>query len=536
MFPHSGRNPLLLTVMTLVHTHEGGLPDARALLYEETADIFLWRWEKVKTVEDKSVPRLKELLEKAGRAEVDLKRLLWRLAYEVHEKTGEHSEVLADINEWELEKALADLHPKKSKDWADRVIKTIKMRAGLLLEREPEVYSFPHRTFQEYFAGAHLSIQTDFAKKACSLIEKGNFWREAVLLAVGRLIYLSGDSDKPLALTGELCPSDTGDNDTAWRKIWMAGEVLIEIGINRVNDSNLGRDLSGRVKQKITDLLRKGRLKPKERVDAGNVLGRLGDPRFKPDLFYLPDGKDLGFVKIPAGSFLMGTEKKDADKLIAEGLPDVWVNLEQPQHKVVLSEYAINHYPVTVAQFRVFVQDSGYETDGRWKNGQDNHPVVYVSWNDAVAYCTWLTEKLRQKGYNWQIKLPSEAQWEKAARGTDRRIYLWGNEPDPDKANCTDTGIGETSPVGCFPKGKSPYGILDMSGNVWEWCQDRFDDGYYADSPSDNPVGSGSGSDRVNRGGSWISRVASCRAALRIRFDPSFRYNHLGFRLLREAP
>jgi len=515
-------NPLLLTVMALVHTHKGRLPDARSLLYEETVDILLWRWEQVKNTGGEALPRLQELLLEAGRADVDLKIKLWRVAFEAHGKSNpEDSDALADIQEWELTKALADLHPAKSKDWADLVIKTIKLRAGLLLEREPEVYAFPHRTFQEYLAGAHLSSQSAFAQKASALVEKGAFWREVVLLAVGRLVYLSGDSDKPLALVGELCPSTITDKESAWRKVWMAGEVLVEIGLNRVRDSNLGNDLADRVTNKLVELIQKGRLEVKERVVAGNVLGRLGDPRFNPLKQFLPDDADSGFAEIPAGPFLMGSdENKDRDAS----------KNEFPQHSVELSTYAIARYPVTVAQFRSFLEAIGERPDDLWQkyNKTDNHPVVMVTWHDAFKYCKWLTEILNKQG--WKVRLPTEAQWEKAARGTDGRIYPWGDQADPEKANYRDAGIGATSPVGCFPSGASPYGMSDMSGNVWEWCWN-----WYADYPSEDaidPAGPPHGSDRVVRGGSWLYVARGCRAADRSRDASDERYWRYGFRLV----
>ncbi|MCP4344995.1 MAG: SUMF1/EgtB/PvdO family nonheme iron enzyme [Desulfobacterales bacterium] len=518
-------NPLLLTVMALVHTHKGRLPDARALLYEETTDILLWRWEQVKTVGEKSLPRLQELLLEAERADVDLKKLLWRLAFEVHGKSESKGGELADIKEWELEKALAALHPKKSKDWAGQVIRTIKMRAGLLLEREPEVYSFPHRTFQEYLAGAHLSSQADFAKQASALVETGNFWREAVLLAVGRLVYLSGDSDKPLVLANELCPSKAEESETAWRKVWAAGEVLAEIGTNRIEDSSLGRELLQRVTERLVELLEKGRLEPKERVEAGNVLSRLGDPRFNPKMFHLPCGDDLGFVKIEAGSFIMGSDKERDRKTM---------DRELPQHEVKLSEYWIAKYPVTVAQFSAFKEDTGWQPAGEdWYryNRFENNPVVEVSWNDAVKYCEWLTEKLKQKGYDWKIQLPTEAQWERAARGDDGRIYSWGDESDAEKFNCWKTGIGTTSPAGCFTEGNSPYGLSDISGNVWEWCSDWYSK--YSSEPVTDPVGSEKGSLRVGRGGPWINPAEYCRSASRYFNSPDYRSYALGFRLSR---
>jgi len=212
------------------------------------------------------------------------------------------------------------------------------------------------------------------------------------------------------------------------------------------------------------------------RARAGDTLARLGDLRFREDVWYLPGDSMFGFIEIPAGPFTMGSALDD---------PDAY-DSEKDQHTVRLPQYFIARYLVTVAQFRAFVDDSGYTWEDKdQQQGLANHPVVYVSWYDALAYCAWLTEKLRDMAWplatclhqGWQVTLPSEAEWEKAARSTDGRLYPWGNTPDPDRANYEDTGIGTTSAVGCFPGGKSPYGVEDMSGNVWEWTRSK--DGAY---------------------------------------------------------
>ncbi len=150
---------------------------------------------------------------------------------------------------------------------------------------------------------------------------------------------------------------------------------------------------------------------------------------------------------------------------------------ELRRHKITLPRYYIARYPVTVAQFRTFADDSGYHPEHEESlRGLANHPVVNLTWYEALKYCEWLTEclrvwdgtpeplatLLRQEG--WQVTLPSEAEWEKAARGTDGRIYPWGNEPDPNGANYADTDINTTSAVGCFPSGASPYGVEDVGG------------------------------------------------------------------------
>ncbi|MBI9085626.1 MAG: SUMF1/EgtB/PvdO family nonheme iron enzyme [Desulfobacterales bacterium] len=539
-------NPLLLTVMAQVHTHMGLLPDTRARLYEEAVEILLVRWDQLKARQEKSQPRLKELLIAAGRSEVDLKTRLRRLAFEAHRAGDEAgATTLADIREYDLQQAIAGLHPEKSLDWAHQVINTLKLRAGLLLERRPGVYTFPHRTFQEYLAGSHLSIQPDFSRQASALAARGAYWREAVLLAVGRLVHVAEDLDKPLALAAELCPEDIEDTDAGWRKAWLAGDVLLEIGLNRLNDSALGRDLARRVPGRLAGLLQQGRLAPRERAAAGTSLARLGDPRFSPETWFLPVEPTLGFVKIPSGEFLMGSD--DSDKRAGKD--------EKPRHPVELPEFYMARYPVTVAQFRAFVQDSGYDVKGPWQkfSGADNHPVVAVTWHDARAYCQWLTDRLREstdtseplagllRNSGWEARLPSEAQWEKAARGGDGRIYPWGNDSDPDRANYDDTGIGGTSQVGSFPKGESLYGCLDMAGNVWEWTRslwgkDLFNPTFgYPYDPNDSMREDESADDkmrRVLRGGAFNYAVNGVRCAARDRFSPGGRSGGGGFRVV----
>jgi formylglycine-generating enzyme required for sulfatase activity len=526
--------------MALVHTHRGQLPDARALLYEETVDILLWRWEQLKASAEQETPTLRQLLLAAGRTDVDLKRKLWQLAFEAHQQgKATDGEALADVSEWQLEKRLAELHPEQSHDWARQMIETMKHRAGLILERVPEIYTFPHRTFQEYLAGAHLSTQADFAKQVSQLMKEGAFWREVVLLAVGRLVYLSGDTDKPLALAGELCPQQRRDDDSAWRNAWLAGEVLVEMGLNRVEDTNLGRDLAQRVRQRLVELMQKHRLTAVERAAAGNALARLGDPRFRTDAWFLPDEPLLGFVEIPAGEFLMGSDKKKDSQAFGD---------ELEQHKLTLPRYYIARYPVTVAQFQTFVDASNYKADhAESLQGLPNHPVVNVTWYDALAYCEWFTQQLRDwegtpeplasllKKQGWRVMLPSEAEWEKAARGIDGRIYPCGNEADANLANYGDTGIGATSAVGCFPGDASPYGCEEMSGNVWEWTRSLWEDYPYPggakerakrealEAPRDKPC--------VWRGGAFFNFVRDVRCAYRLRDLPGSRYGSLGFRV-----
>ncbi|MBM3241021.1 AAA family ATPase [Candidatus Poribacteria bacterium] len=238
------------------------------------------------------------------------------------------------------------------------------------------------------------------------------------------------------------------------------------------------------------------------------------------------DGAEM--VYIPAGEFIMGTSDEQIDALLKK-FPDwsrSWFDDEKPQRPVYLDGYWIYKYEVTVAQYRKFCNETGRQMpEAPFWGWQDNHPIVYVSWNDAIAYCDWA-----------KVQLPTEAQWEKAARGTDGRTWPWGNEWDGSKCNSWESGTQKTTPVGSYPQGVSPYGLMDMAGNVWEWCADWYDEKYYTSAPDRNPPGPSSETWRVLRGGSWFDYPVVARAAVRNRDDPGVRGNDRGFRCSSPRP
>lgn len=537
-------NPLLLTVMTLVNTHRGSLPDARVLLYEETVDMLLWHWEQIKSEGEAETPRLRQLLQEAGRNDMDLKRALWRLAFAAHDEGGANEgEALADIGELRLEKTLAELHPQKSRDWAQHMVEVLKLRAGLLLEREREVFTFPHRTFQEYLAGAQLSTQADFAKQAAQLYVDKPYWREAILMAVGRLVNVVGEMDKSLALVSELFPSHPFADEISWRRFRFASDILVEMGLHRVNESNWGRRLLADARQSLIISLRRSDIPLIDRIRASDVVGQLGDPRFRSEAWYLPDETLLGFIEIPGGNFLMGSNNEIDHEAF---------EYERPQHELFLSRFYISHFPVTIAQFRSFAEANGRPLDHNTSlRGLANYPVVNVSWYDAIAYCDWLTQRLREwqqlpeplaeliKQDGWRVTLPSEAEWEKAARGQDGRIYPWGNELDLNFLNYKNSGVNRPSAPGCFPLGVSPYGCEDMSGNVWEWTRSLWGENwsepdfrypYKPGSDCESPIAARDVR-RVWRGGAFNLKARNVRCASRNNGIPDDNYGYVGFRI-----
>jgi formylglycine-generating enzyme required for sulfatase activity len=256
-------------------------------------------------------------------------------------------------------------------------------------------------------------------------------------------------------------------------------------------------------------------------------------------ILYLPFDFEPQMIRIPAGEFLMGSTKAQATQAIKDGADKTWVEREQPQRTVELSEYSIGRYPITNLEYRAFVRDTKFKPPYGWDGDhfpveKDSHPVVNVSWEDTMAYCRWLSEK-SGKVY----RLPTEAEWEKAARSEDGRLYPWGNLFDPKRANTAETKIGDTSDVGSYSKldapnesGDSPYGCADMAGNVWEWCKDWFDEQEYKKRTEfKDPQGSQAGPYRVLRGGSFLEHLVNARCASRHLLYPSNVYYLIGFRV-----
>jgi|GEM_PF-2622599 len=263
----------------------------------------------------------------------------------------------------------------------------------------------------------------------------------------------------------------------------------------------------------------------RQKGQAGDALGLLGAPRFDKSCWENPDY----WVSIEEGEFYRGSVQG------AEGAKDN--EIDGSPHK--LAPFEITRYPTTNADYQRFAQATGQSIPNHWSGGEfphglANHPVVNVNWNDAHAYIHWLNS--RQDGYRY--KLPSEAQWERAARGKaliggkdNRRRYPWGDVFDAHKCNVQETGLGRTCAVGCFPHGASPDGVLDMAGNVWEWCADWFDENYYQlGSVEENKT---KGKYRVLRGGSFRFNARNVRCASRDDCLPNDLNDNIGFRVAR---
>jgi len=510
--------PLMTTMVVSVRWGENELPRERARLYESAVKVIL----QAQYLEEDETRQ--DLVNWGGPWEAQ-REWLALLALEM-QRGGRDGAAIQEERVREILVNCPGMNPEK----LDVFLQSVRLRGGLFEERA-ELFQFVHLTFQEFLTARLLVKMRREGLNNLTRLATEPRWREVCLLmySIARDDY-SPFADQYLDWLGTLTP-----DDRRLAGLELAAAAILEI---ERPDPNFRQKQAVRLLDAIQDVHRETR--PVTRAQAGNTLSSLGDPRFDEDAWNLPAEPLLGFVEIPAGIFKMGSN-------VGRDLKAHEV--EQPEHLVDLPTYYIARYPVTVAQFHVFVEhtknrlyDYNYRLEGIF-----NHPIVLVNWHDAQAYCQWLEKTLSEtrkapaaiqallkNGYH--IRLPTEAEWEKAARGLhsarseDARIYPWGDDFDPNRANTFEIQLGTTTPVGCFASGASTYGIMDICGNVFEWCEDWFHEKYYADSPKRNPKGPEKGDFKVVRGGSWRYHRYYARCALRSWVHPDNWREDIGFR------
>ncbi len=382
----------------------------------------------------------------------------------------------------------------------DAFLHLINERSGLLVEHGVGVYGFAHLTFQEYLAARVLTERDDALDYSLKVLPD-TWWREVILLEAG---YLSnGGSRRVSALIRAIMDADPKTEPEPHHHLLLAAECLFDVGAARVEGDLLG-EAQKRLKKQADAPFKKGdKAAVLAKITASNALARIDAKQVTARFWKLPYGEPEWII-IPAGKFLMGDGKE--------------------LHQAEIPEYRISHVPVTNAQYALFVKDTGVSAPEHWRGGEvpsglDNHPVVNVSWYEALEYCKWLGGKIQQT-----VTLPNGAEWEKAARGDkDKREYPWGNDWGELHCNSGELGLGDTVPVGLFLNGASPYGVLDMSGNVWEWTRTNHE------TKKDDLT---SKDDRVLRGGSFFGPSGNARCAYRIRLSPDFRNRYHGFRVV----
>ncbi|MBN1452132.1 MAG: SUMF1/EgtB/PvdO family nonheme iron enzyme [Anaerolineales bacterium] len=536
VFHHPGvrqiaANPLLLTILVLLQRQGDTLPERRVELYQKYVETLLKHWNLARGLDRPTCCDL-DVAETMG--------ALAPLALWMHQAHWGIGLVRREALRHKLEAIYRDRGTPDPVGAAQQFLEDVRDYEGLLVEREAGEYGFIHLIFQEYLAAVALVQQGQ--QSVASIVEAlaahldDDNWHEVSLLTIGYVGIVQLRTEAAGEALLKLIQDAPGEPGKA---PCFAGEAVLDAWPGGVTPA-----CREQVVQKLVETLRAGadaKAMPILPAASGKVLSRLGDPR--PEVMTVDE---MQFCCVPSGPFWMGYEGYQGSLHLNESLD---------------YSYWIARYPVTVAQFRAFVEASGTQLGNLDSlRGKDNEPVVYVSWYDALSFCTWLTQRWREKGWlseGWSVRLPSEAEWEKAARGgveiptepvvlgvaslmkspldlrlqenpVPQRRYPWGDQIRPNCANYKGARIGATSAVGCFPGGRSPYGVEELSGNVWEWCCTKWKAGC-ENYRGENGV---EGSDpRVLRGGAFFNYESYARCPARFKYVPDGRYSYFGFRL-----
>ena len=513
------RNPVMLTALAVVHWHEKRLPEQRADLYDS---IIIW----LSRARDRKEGRL---------APETCVKHLWELALAMQDHPEGRQVQVA--RHWAAEQIAAGwpkaLSQQQRIERAEQFLREEELDSGIVVGRGDDI-RFWHLTFQEFLAARAIAARSEQDQRAILLSSESfklyeSNWREVVLLLAGVLFKQGSAKADGLvsSIIDRVWPNGTLTDQA--RCAGLLGAVVRDlraVGFEPADPRY--RDLLNNV-MAIFDQRRNQGMDIKIAIEAAEALGQAGDPRF------VDSALEDNWVDIPAGEFLMGAQDKEPSQPNYDPELD---DDESPVHTVLLGAYRIGLYPVTVGEYAKFVESGGYDTEahwhqggfGEWKDPEDwetqqghlNRPVVGVSWLEAAAYARWAGKAL-----------PTEAQWERAARGLQDRRFPWGNQDaSPTLLNYGDSNIDCPTPVGVYPQGATPEGIQDMAGNVLEWCSDWWDKHYYSESPKEDPLGPDPGSSRVLRGGAWDYDPWGCRSSYRCSGAPTVRHGDFGFRLV----
>jgi formylglycine-generating enzyme required for sulfatase activity len=509
-------SPLLLTMVVLLHYNQKQLPDERAEVYEELVGLLLDRWEWVRSSEQARAPLI-PFGERLGLPQLrarDLRAALNQIAYAAHRTAQDGRGVIAeqliyDLLEPKFRNAISAERPDRvSKgEWTARVesfLEVLVRESGLVQPDGDKTYVLPHLTFEEYLAACHLAECEDVEQAHARWAEGGDRWREPLLLLMGCLRL---DKKHRLAeqwldtLLDETVGRDEKPPAQRQRDAVLAAACYRELGGRRYMQDRWHTRKVDALETRLRDALLPLLAKPDPaillplRVEAGEALGRLGDPRFPVDLADWRGeltgrseafGQSSGYYwcYVPNGRYQIGGWEP-----------------KQPSASIQLPPLWIARYPITVAQYAPFVAE-GYGKDAerwwmpegwKWKGKRTaptfwgysdysgaNQPVIGVTWYEATAYCSWLTEQLQDVlPKDYVVRLPTEAEWEVAAAydtQMQRRIYPWGeDELTPERAIYNESNVGRPAPVGCCPSGAAACGAMDMVGNVWEWTTSHYE-------------------------------------------------------------
>jgi len=509
-------NPVMLTALAVVHWNQKRLPEQRAYLYES---VLGWLAKARESREGRPTPER-------------CITLLQNLALEMQtHKKGRQVQV---SRQWAA-RAIAPLLRATAEDErvaaAEGILRDEELDSGIIVARGERDVRFWHLIFQEYLAGRALAGKSEIAQGE-KLLATENLhkpeWREVVLLLAG--VLHQQDIDRVDTMFKTIL--DQVDNESSLSDkalyVGLLGAILRDLSPVGYEPADVRYPEMADEVMGIFDPKKSRGIAIEVAIEAAEAIGRAGDSRFDEAT------ADDNWVTIPAGEFWMGSQKTAKSKPHYD--PDAYDD-EFPPHEVQLAPYRIGRYPVTVLEYGRFVDSGEYGNKSYWEAGgfeqwqepedwneqkaHPNRPVVGVSWYEATAYATW-------KG----VRLPSEAEWERAARGAEGRRYPWGGEDATSLlANCEDN-VGRPTPVGVYPRGASQEGVLDLAGNVWEWCADDWH-GNYEGAPRDGSAWTGAGESgaRVVRGGAWLYIAINLRSAYRNSGVPDNRLDSVGFRV-----
>ena len=560
-------SPLLLTMMAIVHA-SGRLPETRAELYHRCIEQLLIEWRK-----EQGKPDVLDQLGISGFGRDALLDLMASLGYETHtnaDRDETSRKRAADLGRDQaqaiIEKTLGDYIKGDNRDdrcetKAREIINRIARRNGLLLKHSERVYRFAHRSFQEFLAGYAL-INRPNAVQQWLQHTTDIHWHEAIQLMIGLMASSGTEIEKPLDLIAQL-------NERSGVERALAGELLHLVGQGRVERYNRSLRSVGSAERTVWEDTLGSLINLIEttdpahapvavRIRGARALADLGDPRFPvtieqwqtastalADLSPTPD--PLSYWRyVPGGTYQIGGwEDEEGEKLESADidLPDYW----------------IARYPITVAQYRQFIEAGGYDQQEYWTpNGWQwrrnenrtqpwiwnntrysgpNQAVIGVTWYEAAAFVRWLNAQLAEVlPAGWVARLPTEAEWEAAAAydgpGTQQRVYPWGSEPAPDteRAIFKESGLGAPAPVGVCAAGAAACGALDMVGQVWEWTADVWRSHSGAKKTFEDK------SSRVLKGAYWGGNRTNVRCAARGWDHPDVWDSNIGFRPVVSPP
>ena len=520
--------PLLLTLMALLLFRRGALPRDRPRLYEEILELLLGQWDKVRDGQS-----LAEVIGRPDWTSERLRPLLDRLSYEAH-LAGSSLDGRGRLERGRVRDALIDFFKaaQASEQWAwgaaQRCLEYFEQRSGLLAPDGAESYVFAHLTLQEHCAGRHMLLSREAVRQVLARRAEDR-WREPIFLGLGVVQATNPYLVEKVLRTLIDWREDGKEKPAArwYRDLFLAAELGKDrdwsyLREQEVAVASLQADLRAGLAALLAD--RDQPLPARERVSAGFLLGELGDPRvpitpeaWRREVERAMAGDTTGyFCRVEAGTYWIGSGDDDPEA----------ADVEKPRHQVTVDEpFYIARYPITNAQWQAWGGWSSYYANDSDLN-RPNQPVVGLEWAWCDQFCAWLSA---QTGAS--IRLPTEQEWEAAARGGDTRRYPWGDDWRADHAATAEDQAGRgwawSVPVGCYPAGAAPCGALDMAGNVWEWTAS-----VWRSYPKANNVFADE-QRRALRGGSYRQRRTNVRCGARIwylivgRLDLSF-----GFRVV----